>query len=67
MIMPIWNFIKNVIDTIVSYVGFGISIIKGLFTTLTGFLLAPFQTLQEMVAGVFMRNKNHNTRCFNCF
>jgi phage-related protein len=53
VIMPVWNFIQKAIDWIVACFNSTLSVIEGIFTALLGILLAPFETLWEMVQGVF--------------
>lgn len=53
VIMPVWNFIQGCIDWIVAGMKFLLSVFEGICTALTGVLLAPFETLWEMVNGVF--------------
>ena len=49
VIMPIWNFIQNLFDTIVSIIKLALSIISGIFTTLISIVKAPFIALQATV------------------
>lgn len=51
--MPVWNFIKAVIETVLNYITLGITVIGGIFTALIGIVCAPFQTLFDTVKGVF--------------
>lgn len=57
VIMPVWNFIKGCFDWILAIFKTAFSVIEGIFTTLIGILLAPFQILWETVQGVFNRYK----------
>lgn len=52
VIMPVWKFIQNLFDTIVSIIKLAISIISGIFTTLIGIIKAPFIALQATVETV---------------
>lgn len=53
VIMPVWDFIQGLIDWIVEGVKFLLRIVEGIFTTLLGVLLAPFQVLWQTVQDVF--------------
>ncbi len=52
VIMPVWRFIQNLFDTIVSIIKLAISIISGIFTTLISIVKAPFIALQATVESV---------------
>lgn len=51
--MPVWNFIKAVIETILNIITLATTTIGGIFSALIGILCAPFQTLFDTVQGVF--------------
>lgn len=53
VLSPAWEFIKDIGETIWSYIKYGFSVIKGIFTTLIEILKSPFVILKETVTGVF--------------
>ena len=52
VVMPVWTFIQNLFDTILSIIKTAISIISGIFTTLIGVLKAPFIAMQLTIETV---------------
>lgn len=53
VIMPVWNVISAIIDSIISIIKLAISIIDGIFTTLISILIAPFQVMWETAKNIF--------------
>ena len=53
VITPIGNFMKALIDSIISSFKFLFSIAEGIFTALLGIIIAPFETLWDTVKNVF--------------
>lgn len=53
VLMPVWNFIKGTIETILNIITFTTTTIGGIFTALLGILLAPFEALRKTVKDVF--------------
>ena len=52
VVMPVWTFVQNLFDTILSIIKTAISIISGIFTTLIGILKAPFIAMQLTIETV---------------
>ena len=53
VIVPVGNFIKACIDSIISNFKFLLSIAEGIFTAVLGVIIAPFQVLWDTVKNVF--------------
>lgn len=52
VIMPVWNFIKALFDTILSIIQTAFSVIYGIFTALVGIMKNPFEVLKLTVETV---------------
>lgn len=63
--VPIWNFIKALLDTIWSIIKTTFSLIQGIFTTLIEIFKSPFKILAETVSGVFNGIKTTIQGVFN--
>ena len=53
VIMPVWNFIVAIIDTVLDLITLATTTIGGIFTALIGILCSPFQALWKTVQDVF--------------
>lgn len=53
VITPIGDFMKGLLDTIISNFKFLLSTAEGIFTAVLGIVIAPFQTLWDTVNNVF--------------
>lgn len=67
VILPVWEGIKKVLDVIISSIKLHLSFVTGFFTALGGILIAPFQTLWEMVKNVFSNIKTTVKGIYNVF
>lgn len=53
IVIPVWNFIQGLFDTILSIIKTAISVINGIFTTLINIIANPFIVAYDTVVGVF--------------
>lgn len=52
VIMPVWNVISAIIDSIISIIKLAISIIDGIVSTLVMIIAAPIQTAGQIIKGI---------------
>ena len=53
VLMPAWNFIKSVGETIWSFIKLKISLLQALFTTVIGIITNPFIVAKDTIMGIF--------------
>ena len=53
VLLPTWNFIKSIIDTIIAIFWNLLSVLDGITTTIGGILRAPFETMWDVVQGLY--------------
>ena len=67
VISPVWNFMKNLFESIISIITLLINVVKGIFVALVGILIAPFQEWWNMLKGVFNSVRTMVQGIFNVF